>query len=373
MVPLRTVRRPRAALVPAVLALAAAAVLPAAASAASPRTVHVRGTAYEFNSVHTMLAGARIRVAEDPTRSATVRPDGTYDLTVRAHAQVTPYIQAPGYHTIDLQTFTTNGANLENVNFQTPSDAVTAGLSAILNVSHDAAGYPTKCAIVSTFSTKNVRGVDYQSFIGYGAHGVAGAAAHTSPSLPGPTYFNEHVIPDPLQALSSEDGGVVWTEVPAGRYTISATSPTTRFASFVATCKPGRIVNANPPWGLHELATTVPTGVSAHWAASRTRAPRLRSLTVAKPPAHATITVRCGGRRCFRTTTDDGSATFSLDVRHALGAAAGRLKAGKTLDVTVAAPAFNAKVVSWRIPRRGTPRAVVRCIPLGDSLPQKRC
>ena len=27
----------------------------------------------------------------------------------------------------------------------------------------------------------------------------------------------------------------------------------TRFASFLATCEPGRIVNANPPWGAYEL------------------------------------------------------------------------------------------------------------------------
>jgi hypothetical protein len=52
--------------------------------------------------------------------------------------------------------------------------------------------------------------------------------------------------------VSSDDGGVVWTGVPTGVYRITATSSTTRFASFVATCKPGRVVNANPPWGLYE-------------------------------------------------------------------------------------------------------------------------
>src|SRR6185295_12906549 len=28
----------------------------------------------------------------------------------------------------------------------------------------------------------------------------------------------------------------------------------TSFASFLATCEPGRIVNANPPWGAYELS-----------------------------------------------------------------------------------------------------------------------
>ena len=68
-----------------------------------------------------------------------------------------------------------------------------------------------------------------------------------------PFYFNEQVIPDPAQKRSSKDGGVIWTGVRSGRYVVRAKHPSRRFASFVATCKPGRIVNANPPWGLHEL------------------------------------------------------------------------------------------------------------------------
>ena len=46
---------------------------------------------------------------------------------------------------------------------------------------------------------------------------------------------------------------MIWTGVRSGRYVVRAKHPSRRFASFVATCKPGRIVNANPPWGLHEL------------------------------------------------------------------------------------------------------------------------
>jgi hypothetical protein len=92
--------------------------------ASAPRTVHLRGTAYEFNNVHTLLAGASIRVAEFPKLSAVVRRDGSYDLAVPDRATVTPYIVAAGHHTIYLQTFTTAGEDLANVNFQTPSDAV---------------------------------------------------------------------------------------------------------------------------------------------------------------------------------------------------------------------------------------------------------
>jgi hypothetical protein len=355
----RTVRR---RLLPVALpVLLAAAALPGGAQAAT-KTVHMSGTAYEFNVVHVMLAGATIRVAEYPKLSATVASDGTYDLKVPDGKRITPYIVASGYHTIYLQTFTTDGQDLVNVNFQTPSDGVTAALTQLVDVPHDANGYPTQCAVVSTFNTKNVRGVSYQDFIGYGAHGVAGATAHTSPALPTPIYFNEHVLPDPMQQLSSKDGGVIWTRVPTGTYTMSATSPTTRFASFVATCKPGRIINANPPWGLHELATTVGAKVAAKWKTSKAHVAKLRSLSVGKLPVGATVTVGTGKGHVV------GSVT-----KKALVKAAGKLRAGQTLRVAVAAPAFNTKVVTWRIPRRGTPKATTTCIPLGDSAPQKRC
>ncbi len=98
-----------------------------------------------------------------------------------------------------------------------------------------------------------MRNLSFNGFVRYGAHGVAGATASATPKLKSPFYFNAQVIPDPAQKRSSKDGGVIWTGVRSGRYVVRAKHPSRRFASFVATCKPGRIVNANPPWGLHEL------------------------------------------------------------------------------------------------------------------------
>ena len=364
-------RRPRsrrllAAITP-ILALAVAATSAQAAAG----TVHIRGTAYEFNSVHTLLSGATIKVAEYPALSATAASDGTYDLAVPDKAKVTPYIVAAGHHTIYLQTFTTNGVDLKHVNFQTPSDGVAAALTSLLGVPHDADGYPTQCVVVSTFNTKNVRDVDFDDFTGYGAHGVAGATASTSPALPAPTYFNEHVIPDPLQKLSSKDGGVIWTEVPTGTYTVSATSPTTRFASFVATCKPGRIVNANPPWGLHELASTVVAKVTAKWG-KKNGAPVLTSLK-AKAPFFSTIKVSCTGPKCFKTRTLSGVDDKTVDLRRLFGGSVPRVGAGQTLQVAVSDQRVNTKVVRWMIGKKGTPKATELCIPLGDLQVQTTC
>ena len=129
---------------------------------------------------------------------------------------------APGYHTIYLQTFRTASQDLRNVNFQTPTDDVYSALTSLLNVPLDANGDVAQCAVVSTFNTRNVRDLDYKAFRAYGAHGVAGATAFTLPPLPPPIYFNAQVIPDPSQPVSSADGGVVWTGVPAGTYRIGA-------------------------------------------------------------------------------------------------------------------------------------------------------
>ena len=117
----------------------------------------------------------------------------------------------------------------------------------------DANNELVNCAVVSTFSTINVRDLGFNDFVAYGAHGVAGATASASPALPNPVYFNESVIPDASRTESSIDGGVVWPVVPAGVYRFTAQHPSTRFAPFRATCEPGRVVNANPPQGFYEL------------------------------------------------------------------------------------------------------------------------
>jgi hypothetical protein len=154
-------------------------------------TVHFRGTAYEFNNGKILLNGATIRVVEFPKLKATVQRDGRYDLMVPDHAKVTPYIVDPGYHTIYLQTFTTNGEDLANVNFQTPTDAVYRGLVALLKVPVDSHGNLVACAIASTFSTRNVRDLSYAQFAAYGAHGVPGATATAIPLLPEPGVLQQ--------------------------------------------------------------------------------------------------------------------------------------------------------------------------------------
>jgi hypothetical protein len=347
-------RRRLAAVIPAALALACA-------PAASAATVHLRGTAYEFNNTKVKLGGAQIRVAEDPTLGATAKPDGTYDLKVPAGRQVTPYINAAGHHTIYLQTFTTRaGQDLDRVNFQTPSDAIYSALAALLQVPVGPDGNPVQCAVVSTFSTRNVRDLEYDAFTGYGAHGVAGATASAQPALPAPIYFNKNVIPDRAQPKSSADGGVIWPVVPAGRYTITAHHPDTEFAPFTATCAPGRIVNANPPWGLHELGLTNPTKYSVSWKGATPR-----TLTLTHLPPQATVTAACSGKACpFTTRTITTAATKrTLDLVPRLRG----LRPGQRLTITITAHAYDGAQLSWRLRASGAQRATATTLPLGGA------
>ncbi len=360
-----------AAIVLIAMSLGAALSATAAGSAAGVRLIHLRGTAYEFNNVHTLLAGATIRVAEFPKLKATVRADGTYDLAVPDHARVTPYIIASGYHTIYLQTFTTAGENLANVNFQTPTQLVYQALVGLLHVPTDAHGNPKACAIVSTFSTRDVRDLSFREFIAYGAHGVAGATATGSPPLPAPVYFNQNVMPDSAQKVSSRDGGIVWTGVPTGVYTITAHDPRTQFASFVATCRPGRIVNANPPWGLHELGLRNPVRVTFRWSWSRSVA-TLQALRLRSLPAGAKVRAACTGPGCpfgARTFTPGGA---SFDLARAL-AGARRFRAGESFTVTVTAHRVNGTVLRWMIGRGRVSGPAVGCIPLGNTLARAHC
>ncbi len=235
--------------------LGLAGVTGAGSAVSAEKTVTISGRAYAFNHSDTHLAGATIRVRELPALSATTDANGDYTLAVPDQTTVTPYIEPPpGYNQIDLQTFHTRGKAIENANFQTPADAEYAGLAALLSVPLGPDGRPTECVIVTTASARNVRGVDFETFQARTPHGVPGATAHADPALPPAVYFNDSVIPDPSKTESSGDGGIIWTQVPAGAYRVITESASTGFASFLASCEPGRIVNANPPWGAYELS-----------------------------------------------------------------------------------------------------------------------
>jgi hypothetical protein len=312
----------------ATIALAALAL---AAPAQAADTVTISGRAYAFNHMDTYLEGAKIKVREIRGLEATTDANGDYDLVVPDDTNVTPYIDPPGgYNGIDLQTFHTRGEDIQNANFQTPADAEYNALAAILSVPIDeATGRPAGCVIVTTASARNVRGVDYETFHERTPHGVPGATSVEFPALAGPIYFNEFVIPDVNATETSGDGGIIWIDVPAGTYRIETNSPDARFASFLATCKKGRIVNANPPWGAYELVDDEqPLGAGIVAAsvtdASVTYGGKARKIALRITAGEATrvnAVVRLGGKRVgnARVDTDAGKGTVEVPVRRRAG------------------------------------------------------
>ena len=334
---------PRRLAAPAAIALIG--VLAQPGPAASERdTITISGRAYVFNHSEQGIAGATIRVRELPRLSATTQADGDYELEVPDEANVTPYIEPPeGYNQIDLQTFHTRGEPIENANFQTPADAEYNGLAALLEVPLGPDGRPEQCVIVTTASARNVRGVDFDTFRERTPHGVAGATAHAEPPLPNPVYFNDQVIPDRSRTETSGDGGIIWTEVPEGAYRVITEHPSTNFASFLATCKPGRIVNANPPWGAYELVgKEKPLGggivAGAVDLVGRRVAPGTASGHVVIPvPVNLAevlrvrIALRQGGKPAARTRTEIFTPPRdTLPFRVSPAADAGRAKLSET-------------------------------------------
>lgn len=296
-------------------------VAPPAAPAAD--TVTISGRAYTFNHMSDYIEGAAIKVRELPGISAITDANGDYELEVPDDSNVTPYIDPPaGWNEIDLQTFHTRGEDIENANFQTPADAEYNALAAILGVAIDENGRPQECVVVTTVSARNVRGVDYETFHERTPHGVAGATAEALPFLDGPIYFNEFVIPDRSETESSEDGGIIWETVPAGTYRFVAEHPTTRFAPFLATCAPGRIVNANPPWGMYELspgeqplgASIVAASVTGLSADSGRRGRRVLAEIESGEATRVNAVLRKGGKRVGHARVDIGTGTKTVKV-----------------------------------------------------------
>lgn len=232
----------------------------------SPETVTLSGNVYAFifGGNESRLEGAVVGIEELPGLETVAGPNGAWSLEVPDNTTVTPFARFPDYYTTHIQTFHTRGYDLRQVNFQMPEFRIYRLLAGVAGAETDPeTELLTKCGIVSTFFQKEGRSFsDFDDLHDFRPHGVVGSTASIDPEVRQPTYFNSNVYPDPMQPSSSRDGGVLWTNVPTGVYRVTGVNPTTRHAGFVATCEPGRLVNANPPWGLYELAGNEETNPS---------------------------------------------------------------------------------------------------------------
>jgi hypothetical protein len=349
------------------LACATAAILVLAAGATRAEaagTVTMRGNAYAFIFAGNQdrLEGAKIGIAEIPGLTTMAGPNGAYSLEVPDDTTITPYAEFAGYYTTHVQTFHTSGQDLTQVNFQMPALSTYNLLAGYVQAAQEPDGKLSKCGIVSTFFQKEGRSfTDFDDFHDFRPHGVIGSTATATPDAGRQFYFNSQVLPDPEQESSSRDGGVLWVDVDTGVYEIVGSSDTTRHSRFIATCEPGRLVNANPPWGLFELAgneainpAVLPdtelharvTSASVRWGSGR----RILKVRVdAREPVRASLWLRQGKRQVRRRVT------LQRGVRMANAAVPARILGGRSagLRVVLRDTAGNAEATSiaLNIPR----------------------
>jgi len=209
-------------------------------------TITVSGNVFLFNQGQ-RIEGATITVLEFSDLEATSGEEGYFEFEdMPSGSEATFLFEHPDYPTTQTKTFTLGDEDLEQVTFQVPDWDSYNILAALLGITPD----PDMCQMVTTVTRVG------KSLYDEGAHGEEGAVASVDPELPaehGPIYFDSSVLPDTNLTETSDDGGVIWTNVPPGVYTLSAEKEGVEFVSPKMTCRAGVLVNASPPYGLQAL------------------------------------------------------------------------------------------------------------------------
>ncbi|MEW6269521.1 MAG: hypothetical protein AB1689_09530 [Thermodesulfobacteriota bacterium] len=240
------------------LVLAALCALAAACGDAgdgAPQVASVSGDAIPFNGGDRRIEGAEVWILEQPERRMVTGGDGHFSFDgVEVGSEVTLVLEHPDYHLIQTGTHVVPPEGIERLTFQAVTHDVYAALAALLGVVPDEEG---ACQMPTTVTRVG------RSLYDPGAHGEEGATVTIDPPLPaehGPIYFNSQVLPDRSRSETSDDGGVLWIQVPPGEYVLTASKPGVEFRQVKMKCRPGVLVNASPPWGLQALPAASATG-----------------------------------------------------------------------------------------------------------------
>lgn len=221
------------------------------ADSAGAATIEVSGDAFAFTLPGTpygLIDGATISILEQPELTVQSDAMGHYVIPgVPVGSEATFVIEAEGFPLARTKSFTIpDSGSLERVTFQVPDDTLFDALASLLAIEVD----PAACQIVSTVTRVG------KSIYDAGAHGEAGATVTLEPAIPaehGPVYFGADVIPDRSLTETSEDGGVLYTNVPVGTYVMRAHKDGVVFEETTMKCEAGVLVNASPPYGLQAL------------------------------------------------------------------------------------------------------------------------
>ncbi len=216
----------------------------------SVQLASVSGDAIPFNGgPDGRVEGAEIWILEHPERRLTTGADGRFAFEgLEVGSEVTLVLEHPDYHLIQTGTHVVPEGGIERLTFQAVTHDVYAAFAAVLGITPDE---EHACQMPTTVTRVG------KSLYDPGAHGEAGATVTIEPPLSpdhGPIYFNSSVVPDRSLSETSDDGGVVFVQVPPGEYTLTAHAPGVEFRQVKMKCRAGVLVNASPPWGLQALA-----------------------------------------------------------------------------------------------------------------------
>jgi hypothetical protein len=236
------------AFLPAALIVATLSLLSGCGDDDGTAVTTVSGDAIPFTAVPDgRIEGAEIWILERPDIRVTTGADGHFELTdVPVGSEVTLVMDHPDYYPIQTGTIVVGPEGAERVTFQAVTYAVYDAFAAFLAIDPD----ETKCQMVTTVTRVG------KSIYDSGAHGEADAVVTLDPALPadqGPIYFNSSVLPDLALEQTSDDGGVLFVQVPPGEYVWTASKPGVEFTQVHMKCRAGILVNASPPWGLQAL------------------------------------------------------------------------------------------------------------------------
>lgn len=208
--------------------------------------VTLSGNAIHF-SEGTRVADATVWVLEHPEMTTVTNADGYFEFPgLEEGEEVSLVLEHPDFHPIQNGTVRLGATGAERVTFQAVTWAVYDGLAFLLSIVPDELN---ACQMVTTVTRVG------KSIYDPGAHGEPFAIVSTEPALTsdhGPIYFNSSVLPQPSLTRTSDDGGVLFVQVPPGDYVWTARRVDSVFTRVKSKCRAGLLVNASPPWGLQK-------------------------------------------------------------------------------------------------------------------------
>lgn len=197
------------------------------------------------------VSGGTVTLLEDPDVQVAVEDGGFTLSSIPPCSQATLVLDHPDLHAVQSATLFVHNEDIDNLTLQTPDHAT---WDLFLGMTGKELN-PSACQVATTISKAEHWGK------GPGhAFGEDGAAATTTPGLPpkhGPIYFqigpDGIIYPDPSLKLTSEDGGVLFVDLPPGDYLLDAKKEGVTFQPAWIRCHPGAFVNASPPFGIQGI------------------------------------------------------------------------------------------------------------------------